>query len=110
MSLTAIPPIPSRRNGCSGSWPRRTRRGRSCCCTIRHIRRRRSTDPIGWCSGRLPRGGKDLYPFELRPVPGSVVRYNRDYGAQLINATAQCLNLSFFSRADALIDSVTLRQ
>jgi hypothetical protein len=55
-------------------------------------------------------GGKDLYPFELRPVAGSIVRYNQDYGAQLINATPQCLNLSFFSRADVLIDSVTLRQ
>jgi len=55
-------------------------------------------------------GGKDLYPFKPWPVPGSVVRYNQDYGAQVINATAQCLNISFFSRADVLIDSVTLRQ
>ena len=55
-------------------------------------------------------GGKDLYPFKPWSVPGSVVRYNQDYGAQLINATAQCLNVSFFSRADALIDSVTLRR
>jgi hypothetical protein len=55
-------------------------------------------------------GGKDLYPFKPWPVQGSVVRYNQDYGAQLINATAQCLNISFFSRADVLIDSVTLRQ
>ena len=54
-------------------------------------------------------GGKDLYPFKP-PVPGSIVRYNQDYGAQLINATPQCLNLSFFSRADVLIDSVTLRR
>ncbi len=55
-------------------------------------------------------GGKDLYAFKPRPVTGSIVRYNQDYGAQLINATAQCLNLSFFSRASALIDSVTLRR
>jgi hypothetical protein len=55
-------------------------------------------------------GGKDLYPFKPWSAPGSVVRYNQDYGAQLINATAQCLNLSFFSRAGAVIDSVTLRQ
>ena len=55
-------------------------------------------------------GGKDLYPFKPWSVQGSVVRYNQEYGAQLINATAQCLNLSFFSRADVLIDSVTLRQ
>jgi hypothetical protein len=54
-------------------------------------------------------GGKDLYPFKW-PVHGSVVRYNQDYGAQLINATEQCLNISFFSRANVLIDSVTLRQ
>jgi tartrate-resistant acid phosphatase type 5 len=55
-------------------------------------------------------GGKDLYPFKPWSVTGSVVRYNQDYGAQLINATTQCLNLSFFSRAQAVIDSVTLRQ
>jgi tartrate-resistant acid phosphatase type 5 len=55
-------------------------------------------------------GGKDLYPFKARPVTGSAVRYNQDYGAQVINATAQCLNISFFSRADVLIDSVTVRQ
>jgi hypothetical protein len=38
------------------------------------------------------------------------MRYNQGYGAQLIDATAQCLNISFFSRADVLIDSVTLHQ
>jgi tartrate-resistant acid phosphatase type 5 len=54
-------------------------------------------------------GGKDLYPFGS-PEPGSLVRYNLDYGAQLINATGQCLNLTFFSRAGTLIDSVTLRK
>jgi hypothetical protein len=54
-------------------------------------------------------GGKDLYPFKPWAVAGSVVRYNQDYGAQLINATADCLNISFFSRADVLLDSVTVR-
>jgi hypothetical protein len=54
-------------------------------------------------------GGKDLYPFG--PVePGSLVRYNQDYGAQLITAAPDCLNLSFFSRANWMIDSVTLRK
>jgi hypothetical protein len=55
-------------------------------------------------------GGKDLYPFKPWPVQDSAVRYNQDHGAQLINATAPCLNISFFSRAGKLIDSVTLRQ
>jgi len=54
-------------------------------------------------------GGKDLYPFGL-PETGSLVRYNQDYGAQLINANERCLNITFFSRANALIDSVTLRK
>ena len=54
-------------------------------------------------------GGKDLYPFGP-PEAGSLVRYNQDHGAQLINATEQCLNLAFFSSANALIDSVTLRK
>jgi hypothetical protein len=54
-------------------------------------------------------GGKDLYSFGP-PEMGSLVRYNQDYGAQLINATEQCLNLTFYSRTEALIDSVTLRK
>ena len=54
-------------------------------------------------------GGKDLCPFGP-PETGSLVRYNQDHGAQLLHATAQCLNLTFFSRADTLIDSVTLRK
>lgn len=53
-------------------------------------------------------GGKDLYPFGP-PEVGSLVRYNQDHGAQLITAAEQCLNISFFSRANELIDSVTLR-
>jgi len=55
-------------------------------------------------------GGKDLYPFKPWPVKGSAVRYNQDYGAQLINATAQCLNISFYSRAGIVIDSITVRR
>ena len=54
-------------------------------------------------------GSKNLYPFRW-PVPGSQVRYNQDYGAQLITSTPQCLNLSFFSRANRPIDGVTLRK
>ena len=54
-------------------------------------------------------GGKDLHPFGLLEA-GSLVRYNQDHGAQLINATARCLNITFFSRASTLIDSMTLRK
>ncbi len=54
-------------------------------------------------------GGKSLYPFGP-PEPESVVRYNRDYGALVMRATGDCLNISFYSRAHELIDSVTLRR
>ena len=54
-------------------------------------------------------GGKDLYAFKWS-VPGSRVRYNQDYGAQLIDVTERCLNISFFSHTNALIDSITLRK
>jgi hypothetical protein len=51
-------------------------------------------------------GRKRIYPFGL-PREGSVVRYNRDYGAMLVNADERCINFSFIDRSDELIDSYT---
>jgi len=42
------------------------------------------------------------------PVQGSIVRYNRDYGAMLVTADETCINFSFLNRTGALIDSLTL--
>ncbi len=52
-------------------------------------------------------GGKDPYPIR-RAAPESVVRYNEDYGAMLINASPTCINFSFYNRQNQLIDSYTL--
>jgi tartrate-resistant acid phosphatase type 5 len=52
-------------------------------------------------------GGKSLYRIG-RPVPESVVRYNKDYGAMLVSASESCINFSFYSRAHELIDTYTL--
>jgi hypothetical protein len=41
---------------------------------------------------------------------GSVVRYNQNYGAQLIGTTEQCLRLTSLSRATELSAGVTLRK
>jgi tartrate-resistant acid phosphatase type 5 len=41
-------------------------------------------------------------------VEGSQVRYNRDYGAQLVTADDGCINFSFYARSGAMIDSYTL--
>ncbi len=40
----------------------------------------------------------------------SQVRYNQDYGAQLVSANETCINFSFFSRSGELIDSYTLNK
>jgi hypothetical protein len=40
----------------------------------------------------------------------SQVRYNQDYGAQLVVANDVCMNISFYSRKGDLIDSYTLEK
>jgi len=40
----------------------------------------------------------------------SQVRYNQDYGAQLVVANESCTNISFYNRKGALIDSYTLEK
>jgi hypothetical protein len=39
------------------------------------------------------------------PLEGSQVRYNVDYGAQLVTVDEACINFSFYSRTGELIDS-----
>jgi hypothetical protein len=52
-------------------------------------------------------GGADPRPFGPA-IAGSAVRYYADYGAQLVDANAGCLDFKFISRAGAVIDSYTL--
>lgn len=52
-------------------------------------------------------GGRSIYPLGT-PAPGSVVRYNLDYGAMRLEANPHCLNFRFYSRGGSLIDSITL--
>lgn len=54
-------------------------------------------------------GGRSLYGLASQPAPGSLLRYNADYGAQLIEASADSLRLRFYTRTGKLIDSYTLR-
>ncbi len=44
------------------------------------------------------------------PLDGSLLRYNIDYGAQLVTVDEDCMNTSFFNRSGELIDSYTLRK
>jgi tartrate-resistant acid phosphatase type 5 len=52
-------------------------------------------------------GGGSIYDF-IQPISGSLVRYNQDYGAMLIEADREKLRLQFFNRGGDLIDDATL--
>ncbi|WP_426061409.1 metallophosphoesterase [Hymenobacter sp. B1770] len=52
-------------------------------------------------------GGRSIYGTTTL-VPGSLVRYNADYGAQLLEASADSLRLRFITHTGKLIDSFTL--
>ena len=52
-------------------------------------------------------GGGNLYPFTT-PDPASVVRYDSDWGAQMIEADDARLTFKFFNTAGEEIDSCTL--
>jgi hypothetical protein len=52
-------------------------------------------------------GGDSLATFGT-PTAGSVVRYNADYGAQLVTATAESITLNFYNRTGSLVDTLTL--
>src|SRR5205814_2713669 len=52
-------------------------------------------------------GGRSIFSFGT-PIPGSVVRYNGDYGAQLVNADSTSITFQFYNRSGVLIDSYTL--
>ena len=52
-------------------------------------------------------GGRGIYAFRSR-VEGSVVRYNRDHGAMLVQAGDECINLMFINRQEQIIDNKTI--
>jgi hypothetical protein len=55
-------------------------------------------------------GGNSIYNFE-EPVPGSDMRYNRSFGAMLVEADEQSMTFEFYSvfEGGTLIDSYTIR-
>jgi tartrate-resistant acid phosphatase type 5 len=52
-------------------------------------------------------GGKSLYAF-VNVLPESQFRYDADYGAMLVDATAEHITFEFYNRAAVLIDAYTL--
>lgn len=56
-------------------------------------------------------GGGGLYAFDT-PIEGSIIRYNRDYGAMLVEADAERIEFAFYAvyEGGTLIDTYTLTQ
>jgi tartrate-resistant acid phosphatase type 5 len=54
-------------------------------------------------------GGMGRYEF-LHSVPGSLVRYNSDYGAMRVEATETQMKLEFITRMGDVVDSYVLRK
>jgi tartrate-resistant acid phosphatase type 5 len=52
-------------------------------------------------------GGASIHSFGT-PITGSVVRYNSDYGAMLVNASSSSVTFQFITRTGAVIDTYTL--
>lgn len=52
-------------------------------------------------------GGRSLYVINA-PIPGSVVRYNANYGAQLVDATPTSILLTFQNVAGQVVDRYSL--
>ena len=54
-------------------------------------------------------GGRSLYGFALTPVAGSQVRFNADYGAQLVEADQTSMRFRAITRAGVLVDDYTIQ-
>ncbi len=52
-------------------------------------------------------GGKDLYAFGT-PIAGSIVRYNTDFGAQLVVADTDSINFKLINRSGTTVDEYTI--
>ena len=50
-----------------------------------------------------------IHSFDT-PLAESQVRYNRDYGAQLVTVNDACINFTFYNRKGELIDSYTMNK
>jgi len=72
-----------------------------------HIYERISRDGIVYFVNGL--GGGSRYPFSS-PVEGSQLRYNLDYGAQLVEASSAYLRFQFFNRLGEVVDDFMISQ
>jgi hypothetical protein len=77
-----------------------------------HLYERLIYDGIPYFVNGLGGRWKDLTPIHQfgQPLEGSRVRYNIDYGAQLVTVDDGCINFTFYNRSGELIDSYTVKK
>lgn len=75
-----------------------------------HLYERLGRDGIAYFVNGLGGRWRSISPIHrfLFPTPGSRVRYNLDYGAQLVTADETCVNFSFYNRSGVMIDSYSM--
>jgi predicted phosphodiesterase len=71
-----------------------------------HLYERLQIDGIPYVVNGL--GGGGIYPFDEQPLLGSQVRFNDNYGALLLEVTAERLLLRFITREGSVVDHLTL--
>ena len=72
-----------------------------------HHYERLSIDGIVYTVNGL--GGRSIYSLDS-PLPGQVIAYNGDYGAQRLTITGGQATLAFFNVNGVEIDSVTINK
>jgi hypothetical protein len=56
-------------------------------------------------------GGGNIYEFDEDDIaPGSMIRFNQDHGAMLIEATENSLHFQFITRLDRVVDEYILKK
>ncbi len=71
-----------------------------------HLYERLQIDGIPYVVNGL--GGGGIYPFDEQPLVASQMRFNDNYGALLVQATAERLVLQFVTREGSVVDHFTL--
>lgn len=73
-----------------------------------HLYERLQIDGLSYLISGL--GGGGIYAFDDEPVLESQSRFNGDYGALLVEASASQLTTQFVTRAGVVVDRLTLNQ
>ncbi len=88
-------------------WPYKQWGASAVLCGHSHVYERIIIDDFLYFVNGL--GGGPIYKFDV-PISGSLIRYNKDYGAMFIEATQEKITFTFLTRGNILVDSYTIEK